>query len=98
MENCPYCGESMEINHDDGYGFDEGTKHQQECHACEKVFTFQTEIVFHYTLSKAPCLNDDGGHQWRDNSGWGPRGKYLRAVCDVCGESGPVRYEEKQSC
>ncbi len=94
MENCPYCGELVEINHDDGYGFDEDTEHQQTCPSCDKVFTFQTMIIFRYTLKKAPCLNDEGDHKWNERSGWGVNGPYRRNVCDVCGESGPIRYLE----
>jgi hypothetical protein len=28
---CPYCGTEQEINHDDGYGYDEGKYYEQEC-------------------------------------------------------------------
>ena len=28
---CPYCYADQEINHDDGYGFDEDQLYEQEC-------------------------------------------------------------------
>ncbi|MDF1685318.1 MAG: hypothetical protein P1U50_00900 [Parvibaculaceae bacterium] len=54
---CPYCGEGQEINHDDGYGYDEMAIHQQECFACENTFTFTTQTHFSYDTGKADCLN-----------------------------------------
>ena len=53
---CPYCGRGQEINHDDGYGYEENETHEQEC-ACHKTFTFETFISFDYSAHKAPCLN-----------------------------------------
>ncbi len=35
MERCPYCHAEIEIDHDDGYGFDEDTEHLQTCHECD---------------------------------------------------------------
>lgn len=54
---CPYCGAEQEINHDDGYGYEEGIYHKQECGECEKVFTFTTSIIYYYESFKADCLN-----------------------------------------
>lgn len=54
---CPYCGEEQEINHDDGYGYEEGRTYEQECADCEKNFAFTTSISFYYDASKADCLN-----------------------------------------
>ncbi len=56
---CPYCGHEQDINHDDGYGYQEGIKHQIQCHECEKTYVFETHISFHYEAEKADCLNDD---------------------------------------
>jgi hypothetical protein len=61
---CPYCKAGQEINHDDGYGYDEGVKHTQECYQCGKTFVFETEISFDYEVSKADCLND-GEHDYQ---------------------------------
>lgn len=54
---CPYCAEWQEINHDAGYGFDEGEIHHQECGKCGKSFAFTTMISFSYEAYKADCLN-----------------------------------------
>ncbi len=55
---CPYCGEGQEINHDDGYGYDEDERHEQQCSDCDKYFTFTTSISYYYEADKADCLND----------------------------------------
>ena len=54
---CPYCGEWVEICHDDGYGYEEDTKHEQYCGHCDKSFVYETSIHFSYSTSKADCLN-----------------------------------------
>ncbi len=54
---CPYCGKWQEINHNDGYGYDESIVHEQQCYDCEKYFTFTTSISFSYESGKADCLN-----------------------------------------
>ena len=59
---CPYCGEWQEINHDDGYGYDEDEVYEQECEDCEKSFVFTTFIIYNYSSEQAPCLND-GDHK-----------------------------------
>ena len=47
---CPYCKHSQEINHDDGYGYEEDTDFYQECVQCDKGFKFQTSISFSYDV------------------------------------------------
>lgn len=49
---CPYCGADLDINHDDGYGYDEGEKYKQKCYACGKVFAFTTTIWLLYDVEK----------------------------------------------
>lgn len=61
---CPYCGTPQEINHDDGYGYEEDKRHEQQCGRCEKHFVFTTSIHFSYEAEKAPCLNE-GSHDMR---------------------------------
>jgi len=61
---CPYCEKELDINHDDGFGYEEGVKHQQECPHCEKQFVFETSISFYYEPEKADCLND-GKHNYK---------------------------------
>lgn len=64
MGNCPYCGERIHINHDDGYGYDECEIFEQECGHCGKVFVYTTQIVFYHDLKQAPCKNG-GEHNLR---------------------------------
>lgn len=54
---CPYCGAKQEINHDDGYGYEEDRDHEQNCVKCDKVFKFTTSISYHYSVE---C--QDGDH------------------------------------
>ena len=61
---CPYCKEELEINHDDGFGFDDIDTHEMECEHCTKSFVFYTEISFCYTPKKADCLNGSD-HDWK---------------------------------
>lgn len=55
--NCPYCDAELEINHDDGFGYEEDVKHQMDCEECGKSFVFNTSISFYYDAEKADCLN-----------------------------------------
>ena len=50
MVNCPYCKTEQEINHDDGYGYDESKEHEQQCTDCEREFKFYTSVSFSYTV------------------------------------------------
>lgn len=61
---CPYCEKELDICHDDGFGYEEGVKHQMECHHCGKNFVFETSISFSYEPEKADCLND-GEHDYK---------------------------------
>lgn len=65
---CPYCGSEQEINHDDGYGYDEGDEYEQDCPACNKTFKFTTFISFSYAVE---CQEGDHdmqpfGDKWPD--------------------------------
>ena len=53
---CPYCGAEQEINHDDGYGYEEGEEFEQECGSCEETFRLTTTIWFHYDVE---CQEED---------------------------------------
>ena len=44
---CPYCKKEQEINHDDGYGLEEGEK---ECTNCGKLFGFSTMVTYSYEV------------------------------------------------
>lgn len=48
--NCPYCESEQEINHDDGYGYEESQSHEQRCISCDKDFNFTTAISFNYEV------------------------------------------------
>jgi hypothetical protein len=64
---CPYCEKWVEINHDDGYGYDEGTAYQQHCYGCDKNFVYYTTIHFSYDAQKADCLNGEP-HKYKPTS------------------------------
>jgi len=83
---CPYCGMDQEINHDDGYGYEEDELHQQECRDCEKIFTFNTHISFNYDAHKAECLNY-GEHEYQLTKTFPTEFAQLR--CTTCGHEKP---------
>ena len=85
--NCPYCNASQEIDHDDGYGFDESEIFEQQCHKCGKYFVFTTQISLRYNVRKADCLND-GKHQYEKTNTL-PE-KYSRLRCKDCGDEQPL--------
>ena len=80
---CPYCDKPQEICHDDGYGYEEGTKHNQQCSDCEKTFVYITTITFSYDTEQAECLNG-AEHNWKPTHTY-PR-EYTRLECLQCGE------------
>ena len=98
---CPYCGEDVEINHDDGYGYSEDETHQQECGACGKTFTYTTMIHFSYSPSKADCLNG-GEHDYRKTATYPP--EFARLRCKMCDDEKPlpanaeIRGGEDENC
>ena len=55
--SCPYCKHEQEINHDDGYGYEDGEEFEQECTNCDEPFKFTTDISFSYSVY---C---DGDHE-----------------------------------
>ncbi len=64
---CPYCGAGIYINHDDGYGYEEDEKHEQECSECGNVFVFTTYTIRSYETFKAECLNG-AKHEYKASS------------------------------
>ncbi len=89
---CPYCEKGIEICHDDGFGYDEGVKHQMECPHCEKSFVFETSISFYYEPSKANCLND-GKHEWILTA-TAPK-EFSQMRCSMCDEKREPTDEER---
>jgi len=79
--DCPYCGKSQEINHDDGYGYVEDEAYEQECGECEKIFVFHTSINYNYSVNTADCLNG-GEHRYRKTNTFPKR--YTRMRCLDC--------------
>jgi len=80
---CPYCGEWQEINHDDGYGYDESLIHEQQCRDCENSFAFTTYISFSYDAKKADCMNGEP-HNFKPTC-TAPK-YYTKMRCSGCGE------------
>ena len=89
--NCPYCDAEIEICHDDGYGYAEDRKHEQQCHECEKRFTFYTNVRFYYEPLKADCLNG-ADHQWEMSSTYPI--KYSKWQCKDCDAEKKPTLEE----
>lgn len=80
--NCPYCEAEQEINHDDGYGYEEDQIHEQQCVACEKYFTYCTYISFSYDVAKADCLNGSP-HKYKATNTYPI--EYTKMECEMCG-------------
>jgi hypothetical protein len=91
---CPYCDEEIEINHDDGNGYEEDVTHQQECSNCHKTFVFTTSIHFSYEAEKADCLN--GSDHVYESTHTIPR-TCTRMRCTMCDDEGEPTKEEWKS-
>ena len=53
---CPYCDMELEIDHDDGYGYEEDQIHNQECKFCGKAFVYTTSVCFYPVRRKTPSF------------------------------------------
>ena len=89
--NCPYCGQEVEINHDDGYGYAEDETYQQDCDKCDKTFVYTTAILFIHEASKADCLNG-GEHEWKASCTY-PK-ECTCMVCSMCDKRRKPTAEE----
>lgn len=89
---CPYCGEEQDINHEDGYDYDEGETFQQDCKSCGKTFAYETERTFSYDVHKADCLNG-GKHKWQPT-----RTTPQYATKMFCTECGKYRNPTDKEC
>jgi len=89
---CPYCEKELDINHDDGFGYEEGVKHQQTCGCCGKSFVFETSISFYYEPDKADCLNDDN-HDYKMTTTV-PM-EFSQMECTMCGDRREMSNEER---
>jgi len=82
---CPYCGKPLDIDHDDGYGYEENEIYEQDCWNCKKTFAYVTEISFWHTAHKAPCMNE-GEHDLKDIHRYPKDFAVGRKICENCGE------------
>lgn len=81
--DCPYCGADVEINHDDGYGLEEGYQYSQECDWCAKVFVYTICIEIHHDAKRADCLNG-ASHKYKPTADIFPETHRVR--CADCGK------------
>jgi hypothetical protein len=89
---CPYCEKELEINHDDGFGYQEGVKHQMECSHCNKSFVFETSISFYYEPEKADCLN--GGEHDYQKTRTHPE-EFSQMQCSMCDDTRELTDAER---
>jgi endogenous inhibitor of DNA gyrase (YacG/DUF329 family) len=90
--NCPYCGKEIDINHDDGYGYQENIIYQEWCSSCQKYFGYTTTVTFSYDVHKAECMND-GNHEWQMTD---TTPQYFTVMeCPNCGIERPLTEEER---
>lgn len=89
---CPYCEKELDINHDDGFGYEEDIKHEMECPYCEKRFVFTTSISYYYEPEKADCLND-GNHNYELTHTY-PK-EFSKMRCSMCGDEREMTDEER---
>ena len=85
---CPYCGTLQEINHDDGYGYEEDEQYEQRCECCAKSFKFTTAISYDYTVL---CQDED--HKIVENISEYPGYKYSHKYCIKCDWTSCKRVE-----
>lgn len=90
---CPYCEKELDINHDDGFGYEEGVTHQMECDHCGKSFVFTTSTMFFYEPKKADCLND-GSHNYELSKTF-PK-EFSTMICSCCGDKRDLTDEERR--
>lgn len=79
---CPYCLHDQDVEHDSA-GYEEGVKHEYDCHYCDRTFLYQTTISIHYD---AYCAS--GAHTWGP---WQKAGK--DAVIRYCRRTPCQEYE-----
>lgn len=90
---CPYCGFCQDVNHDDGFGYEENVKHQMCCENCDKEFVFTTSISYDYEPEKADCLNG-AEHDWKPTITF-PK-EYTKMYCKMCDEHRCMTTKERK--
>jgi hypothetical protein len=88
---CPYCELSQEINHDDGYGYEEGKVYEQNCN-CGKTFIYTTEITYYHEAKKADCKNGSE-HEFKPETTY-PK-CFTKMSCTMCDENREPTDEER---
>ena len=91
--NCPYCNAELEVNHDDGFGYEENVCHEMECEYCNKMFVFQTSIYYSYNAQTADCLND-GRHNFKPTV-TAPK-EFTKMQCSMCDKERELTEVERQ--
>jgi hypothetical protein len=90
---CPYCGADIEINHDDGYGYEENRAYQQHCHECDNNFVYFTTISFSYDTQKADCLNG-ADHRYKPTHTH--PNYFTKMRCEDCEKERNLTQKEKE--
>lgn len=85
MVKCPYCEKENEVNHDDGYGYEEDYAYEQGCSFCEKTFVYFTSISYYHEGRKAPCKNG-GDHNLEEIHGHPKEFFKYKRRCKYCDE------------
>lgn len=91
---CPYCGEDVEINHDDGAHYDDNRSTPMQCPLCDKYFMVSVWISYSFEGQKADCLND-GEHSWERIRGIPKEYFENRRQCSMCGEETVIKDAAK---
>lgn len=89
---CPYCGDGLDVNHDDGFGYREDVKHEMQCSTCDKYFVFETSISYDYEPSQADCLNGEPHKEILIKT---YPTEYSKIRCKDCGETRECTPEER---
>jgi len=89
---CPYCGKWQDINHNDGFGYEEDVLHEQECQFCDKTFVFLTVVTYSYEATKADCLNGSE-HNFMPTTTI-PK-EFTKMQCPDCGQTRELTPEER---
>lgn len=92
--NCPYCNAELEIDHDEGYGYEEDQIYEQECVECHKYFVYSTSISYYYDAEKADCLNGSE-HDWKQTTTY-PK-EFTKMRCSMCDAERTLTSNEKEA-
>lgn len=80
MMNCPYCDHEM---HEPDEHLDEGKANDWECSFCGKNFIARLHVSYWHETEKAPCMNHEAPHDWKEDKYSNFKGK-KRWECSIC--------------